>query len=78
MTKIKTRKSATKRFKVTSSGKILRRRSFTGHLNTKKSKRHKRRLKNTVEVKGAYEKKLRKALGLKKKSNKNQPIFNKK
>ena len=66
MPKIKTKKSATKRFKITSTGKLMRRRSFTGHLNTKRSKKQKRNLKNSVEVTGSYAKKLRKALGIRK------------
>lgn len=67
MPKTKTRKSATKRFKVTGSGKIMRRKSFTGHLNTKKSRNKTRKAKKDVLVTGFYEKKLRKALGIKRK-----------
>jgi len=66
MPKQKTKKSAAKRFKITARGKLLRRRSFTGHLNTKKSKKKKRRLKRPVEVKGKYAKKLKKILGVRK------------
>lgn len=66
MAKIKTKKSITKRFKVTGTGKILRGRSFNRHLRVKKSKRQKRRLKGMVPVKGAYAKKLRKRMGLRK------------
>jgi len=66
MTKVKTKKSITKRFKVTGTGKIMRGRSFKRHLRVKKSKRQKRRLKGVVPVKGAYAKKLRKRMGLKK------------
>jgi len=65
-TKMKTRKSATKRFKVTGSGKIMRGRSFNRHLRVKKSKKQKRRLKGQVEVTGFYAKKLRKRMGLRK------------
>jgi large subunit ribosomal protein L35 len=64
--KMKTRNSLTKRFKVTGSGKIMRGRSFTSHLKVKKSSKHKRRLKKSVEVKGFYAKKLRKRMGIKK------------
>lgn len=64
MPKIKTKKSLTKRFKVTKSGKILRRHNFTGHLRVKKSKSKKRSQKRLVEVKGYYAKKLRKFLGV--------------
>ena len=66
---MKTRKSATKRFKVTGSGKIMRRRSFTSHLNTKKSRKKTLKAKKDVLVTGFYEKKLRKAMGLRKKKN---------
>lgn len=68
MPKLKTRNSATKRFKITKTGKILRRRSFTSHLRVKKSKKHKRALKRPVLVKSYYAKKLVKALGIIKRS----------
>mgnify|MGYP001574150966 CR=1 FL=1 len=68
MPKQKTKKSASKRFKVTATGKLMRRRSFTGHLNVKKSSRQKRRLAQAVEVKGKYAIKLRKMLGVRKKN----------
>ena len=42
--KSKTRSSATKRFKVTGSGKIMRRSSGRNHLLTKKNSRRKRRM----------------------------------
>lgn len=64
MSKLKTRNSAAKRFKVTKSGKIMRRRSFTGHLKVNKSSKRKRNLRKSVEVKGQYAKRLRQALGL--------------
>lgn len=66
MPKIKTRKSISKRFKVTGSGKIMRRKSFKGHLNVKKSAKRKRRLGREQEMTGFYEKKLRKIMGIKK------------
>lgn len=65
--KQKTRKSATKRFKVTGSGKLMRRRGFSRHLRVKRSASKKRGQKRAVEVTGFYEKKLRKRMGLKKK-----------
>jgi len=64
MPKQKTRKSATKRFKITKTGKILRQRSFSSHLKAKKSRKKIRNLKRPVEVQGFYGKKLRKALGV--------------
>lgn len=64
--KQKTRKSIVKRFKITKKGKVLRRQGFSGHLNVKKSKKRKRRLKRTVEVKGKYAKKIKTRMGVKK------------
>ena len=63
MPKQKTRKSVTRRFRVTKTGKVLRRRSFARHLNEKKSSSRKRALKRTVETKKTYAKKIKKALG---------------
>ena len=64
--KQKTRKSATKRFKITATGKILRGRAFTSHLNVKRSSKKRRAQNRPVEVTGFYKKKLVKALGIKK------------
>ena len=44
MPKLKTRKAASKRYKVTGSGNFLRRHAFKGHLLRKKSNRQKRKL----------------------------------
>lgn len=44
MPKLKTRKSAQKRYKITSSGKFLRRHAYKGHLLMHKSSRQKRKL----------------------------------
>ncbi|MEB3173354.1 MAG: 50S ribosomal protein L35 [Cyanobacteriota bacterium] len=44
MPKLKTRKAAAKRFKVTGSGKFLRRRAFHNHLLDHKSPKRKRYL----------------------------------
>ncbi|MEW6189390.1 MAG: 50S ribosomal protein L35 [Actinomycetota bacterium] len=43
-TKAKVRKSAAKRFKITCSGRIMRRRAFKGHLLEKKTSKRKRKL----------------------------------
>jgi large subunit ribosomal protein L35 len=50
MPKLKTRKAASKRYKVTGSGNFLRRHAFKGHLLMKKSNRQKRRLSQTICV----------------------------
>ncbi len=45
MPKIKTRRGAAKRFKVTAKGKIKRHHAFSSHIKTKKSPKRKRRLR---------------------------------
>ena len=50
MPKIKSKKAAVKRFKVTANGKILRRRAFGSHLLTHKSSSRKRRLKQKALI----------------------------
>jgi large subunit ribosomal protein L35 len=58
MPKMKTHKSARKRFKVTGTGKIVFEKAFRGHLNVKKSSKRKRRLDRVVVLSTANEKKL--------------------
>ncbi len=62
--KPKTRKSASRRFKVTATGKIMRRVQNSRHLRIKKSKRAKRRYRQYVEVDGKYAKKIKQMFGL--------------
>jgi large subunit ribosomal protein L35 len=50
MPKLKTRKAASKRYKVTGSGKFLRRHAYKGHLLMKKSNRQKRKLSQILAV----------------------------
>ena len=50
MPKLKTRKAASKRYKVTGSGNFLRRHAFKGHLLRKKSNRQKRKLSQRLCV----------------------------
>lgn len=50
MRKQKTSKSAAKRFKVTGTGKIMRRRSHARHILTKKPRKRVRKLVNSVLV----------------------------
>lgn len=61
MPKIKTKKSAAKRFRITGSGKkIVRRKAFKNHLLERKSKeRTRRRLSNTTLVHESDEKNVR-------------------
>lgn len=52
MPKVKTRKNAAKRFKVTGTGKVVRGSSNKSHLNRKKSGSHYRRLALETVVEG--------------------------
>jgi large subunit ribosomal protein L35 len=51
MPKLKTRKAAAKRYKLTGSGNFLRRHAFKGHLLMKKSNKQKRKLSQKICVK---------------------------
>jgi len=51
MPKLKTKSGAKKRFKVTGSGKIKRKRAYKRHILTKKETKQKRRLSHSVLVK---------------------------
>ena len=50
MPKLKTRKAALKRYKITGNDKLLRRHAFKGHLLMKKSNRQKRKLSQVIRV----------------------------
>jgi len=63
MPKNKTHSGASKRFKITGSGKIVRRRANRYHLLEKKPSTRKRRLWNEVELSTGDAKKARKLLG---------------
>ncbi len=65
MPKQRTRKSAAKRFKVTSGGKVLHRSHKIRHLRSKKSKRQMRSLLQMKEVKGTFKAKVKRILGVK-------------
>lgn len=62
MPKIKTRRGAAKRFKLTGTGKIRRHKSHTSHILTKKSTKRKRGLRQSTEVAPADVKRVRKML----------------
>jgi large subunit ribosomal protein L35 len=51
MPKLKTKSGAKKRFKVTGSGKIKRKKAFKNHILTKKGTKQKRRLSSKTTVK---------------------------
>ena len=50
MAKVKTRKSAAKRFKLTGTGKLVRRQAGTKHLLVGKPRKRVRNLKGTTDV----------------------------
>jgi large subunit ribosomal protein L35 len=62
--KRKTAKSAAKRFKVTATGKILRRHSHARHILTKKSRKRVRKLVDSALVSKADRKRVKKMLNI--------------
>ena len=50
MPKMKTKRSAAKRFKITGTGKLMKMNANKSHILTKKSPKRKRRLRKAVEV----------------------------
>jgi len=64
MPKIKTHKGTAKRIKITSTGKLTRRRAFGNHMLAKKSKSRKRAIHTTATVTGATAKNVKRALGV--------------
>jgi large subunit ribosomal protein L35 len=63
MPKMKTHSGANKRFRLTGTGKVMRRRANRGHLLEHKSSRRTRRLAGDVPVAAADQKKIKKLLG---------------
>ena len=62
--KNKTHSGSRKRFRVTGSGKIMRRQANRNHLLEHKSSKRTRRLWNQTQVSGADAKKIRRLLGI--------------
>ena len=62
MPKMKTSKTAAKRFKKTGTGKFVRSKAFKQHILTSKTRSRKRGLKGTTVVSGADAAKLRRML----------------
>jgi len=59
MPKMKTHKSSAKRFKVSSSGKIIRSKAYKSHILTKKTAKRKRNLRKSTTVSSAEVKKVK-------------------
>ena len=64
MPKLKTRKSAAKRFRLTASGKVRRRRAYRGHVLTRKTRKRKRNLRAPALVADVDSPRIRRQLGL--------------
>lgn len=64
MGKLKTRKSLVRRIKITGTGKVMRRKGFNRHLKAGKSKARTRILNRPTQITGAFERKIKKVLGL--------------
>jgi len=64
MRKAKTKKSAAKRFKVTGTGKILRRHSHARHIMTKKPRKRVRKLVSAALVSRADKARVKKMLNI--------------
>ncbi|MDR0463363.1 MAG: 50S ribosomal protein L35 [Pseudomonadales bacterium] len=62
--KLKTRNSAARRFKITGTGKVLRRKQNMRHLRANKSKKAKRNYRKMVEVQGKFAKKIKRMIGI--------------
>ena len=64
MPKMKTHKGAKKRYKVTGTGKLMRRNKNLNHLLEKKPQSRKRRLSGDRQVKGGDEVRAKRLLGM--------------
>ncbi|HET9442652.1 MAG TPA: 50S ribosomal protein L35 [Acidimicrobiales bacterium] len=64
MPKMKTDRGAAKRFKITGTGKIMRRKAFRSHILEKKSSVRTRRLGREAEVTGGDARAVRRMLGI--------------
>ena len=64
MPKLKTHKATAKRFKITGTGKLRRRKQGIRHLRRKKAKRVRRKFKTYVDVALCDRKRIKRLLGL--------------
>ncbi|GAB4117493.1 MAG: 50S ribosomal protein L35 [Candidatus Caldatribacteriota bacterium] len=62
MPKMKTKRSAAKRFRVSASGKLLRSKAYKSHILTKKTTKRKRSLRKSTLVSTADEKRVKSLL----------------
>ena len=59
MPKMKSHRGASKRFKITKSGKVKRKKAYTSHILNKKSTKRKRNLRKSTHVSKPEEKNIR-------------------
>lgn len=64
MPKMKTHKGTAKRIKLTSTGKLTRRRAFGNHMLAKKSKSRKRAINTPALITGKMARNVKRALGV--------------
>jgi len=62
--KLKTKRAAAKRFRLTGKGKIKRRHAYASHILTKKSAKRKRNLRKWVVISSGDEKRVKRMLNL--------------
>ena len=62
MPKMKTKRAAAKRFKVTGTGKLVRRKAYASHILTKKTTKRKRNLRKAALVDRSNLKNMKKVL----------------
>ena len=62
MSKLKTKKAAAKRFKVTGTGKLKRMKAYKSHILTKKTTKRKRNLRKATMTDATNEKVMKKIL----------------
>ena len=62
MPKLKTHRGAAKRFKLTGRGKVRRRHALKNHILTKKTRKRKRRLRQSTEVSPSFAKEVRRMI----------------
>ena len=64
MPKMKTNRSAAKRFKLTGTGKFKREKAYKSHILTKKTRKTKRNLRKSTLVHVADEKRIKKMMAM--------------
>ena len=64
MSKLKTKKAAAKRFKVTGTGKLERMKAYKSHILTKKSQKRKRNLRKGTTLSSADQKRISSVLNV--------------